>query len=150
MYEATHGENARGVPCAEAALRLNPCDPSRGSMLAALGFAQFAIRDYASAVASADAVARASPDNAVARVLAAISRVWVGDLERAAAEYRHLPRIAPALTASRLAVDEPGQRYTRADLSVGRGRTGSRQRGRHAALSALPFPGGFARSFGSA
>lgn len=102
MYEATHGDSARGVPCAEAALRLSPCDPSRGAMLAALGFAQFAVRDYAAAVASADAVARARPENAVARVLAAIARVGVGDVERATVEFRCLERIAPTLAASRL------------------------------------------------
>jgi len=103
LNEALHGEMARGVPLAEAALRLSPRDPARGEMLCALGFAQFAARDYAGAEASAQAARLGMVNAAPPLVLGAISQVGTGDLPAAASTFAALNQTAPALAATRLA-----------------------------------------------
>jgi TolB-like protein len=103
LNEALHGEAARGVPLAEAALRLSPRDPVRGEMLCALGFAQFAMRDYAGAAASAQAARLGMVNAAPPLVLGAIAQVGIGDLEGAAATFAVLNQTAPTLAAARLA-----------------------------------------------
>ncbi len=103
LNEALHGEAARGVPLAEAALRLSPRDPVRGEMLCALGFAQFAMRDYAGAAASAQAARLGMVNAAPPLVLGAIAQVGTGDLPAAAATFMLLNQTAPALAAARLA-----------------------------------------------
>jgi TolB-like protein len=103
LNEALHGEVDRGVPLAEAALRLSPRDPARGEMLCALGFAQFAMRDYAGAAASAQAAHLGMVNAAPPLVLAAIAQVGVGDLAASAAVFARLHQTAPALAAARLA-----------------------------------------------
>lgn len=103
LNEALHGEVARGVPLADAALRLSPRDPARGEMLCALGFAQFATRNYAGAAASAHAARLGMVNAAPPLVLATIAQVGIGDLEAAAATFATLQHTAPALTAARLA-----------------------------------------------
>lgn len=102
LNEALHGEVARGVPLAEAALRLSPRDPARGEMLCALGFAQFATRDYAGAAASAQAARLGMVNAAPPLVLATIAQVGTGDLETATATFALLNQTAPALAATRL------------------------------------------------
>jgi TolB-like protein len=103
LNEALHGERDRGVPFAEQALRLSPRDPTRGEMLCALGFAQFAARDYAGAVASAHAARLGMVNAAPPLVLAAIAQVGIGDLAAGAATFAELNHTAPALAAARLA-----------------------------------------------
>jgi tetratricopeptide (TPR) repeat protein len=103
LNEALHGETHRGVPLAEAALRLSPRDPTRGEMLCALGFAQFAVRDYAGAAASAQAARLGMVNAAPPLVLGAIAQVGTGDLAAGAATFALLQQTAPALTAARLA-----------------------------------------------
>ncbi len=103
LYETTHGDASRGVPYALAALRLSPSDPARGSMLAALGFAQFAMADYPAAADAAQAALRESPGAAVPHVLGAISWVGAGEIERAKIAFGALHRIAPTLAEARLA-----------------------------------------------
>lgn len=102
LNEALHGDVARGVPLARAALRLSPRDPARGEMLCALGFAQFATRDYAGAAVSAQAARLGMVNAAPPLVLAAIAQVGIGDLEAGAATLAVLQQTAPALTAARL------------------------------------------------
>ncbi|WP_270936070.1 winged helix-turn-helix domain-containing protein, partial [Falsiroseomonas oryzae] len=87
LNEALHGEPARGVPLAEAALRRSPRDPARNEMLCALGFAQFAARDYVGATASAQAALLGMANAAPPLVLAAIAQVGAGDLAAASATF---------------------------------------------------------------
>lgn len=103
VYEATHGDVAKGVPYGKSALRLSPCDPSRGSLLAVLGFAQFASRDYEAASQTSEAARLEAPDSATALLLGAISWVGVGEVETAKSLYMELNRIAPKLVEARLA-----------------------------------------------
>lgn len=103
LYEATHGDKAKGVPYAEAALRLSPRDPARGSLLAALGFAQFASRDYDAAVGSADAALAEAAGSVTPLVLGVIARVGTGQVESASGMYCKLKETAPKLAATRLA-----------------------------------------------
>jgi TolB-like protein len=100
--EALHGEPVRAVPLAEAALRRSPRDPARGEMLCALGFAQFAGRDYVGAAASAQAALLGMANAAPPLVLGAIAQVGSGDLVAAAATFARLEQTAPALAAARL------------------------------------------------
>ncbi len=102
LNEVLHGEATRGVPLAEAALRLSPRDPARGEMLCALGFAQFTSHDYAGAAASAQAARLGMVNAAPPLVLATIAQVGLGDLEAATATFAVLEQSAPALTAARL------------------------------------------------
>ena len=102
LNEALHGDRDRGVPLAEQALRQSPRDPTRGEMLCALGFAQFAVRDYAGALASALAARLGMVNAAPPLVLAAIAQVGTGDLAAGAATFATLNRTAPALAAARL------------------------------------------------
>ena len=90
------------MPLAEAALRLSPRDPARGEMLCALGFAQFAARNYAGAAASAQAARLGMVNAAPPLVLATIAQVGTGDLEAATATFAVLNQTAPALAAMRL------------------------------------------------
>jgi TolB-like protein len=103
LNEALHGEAARGVALAEAALRRSPRDPARGEMLCALGFAQFATRDYVGAAAAAQAALLGMANAAPPLVLGAIAQVGAGDLDAAAATFATLHATAPALAAARLA-----------------------------------------------
>jgi tetratricopeptide (TPR) repeat protein len=103
LYEGFHGDATRGVPLAEAALRRSPRDPSRGSLLAALGFAQFAVRNYAAAAGTAEAALAEAAGSATPLILCAISCVGAGRLERAAAAFARVQEIAPALVEARLA-----------------------------------------------
>ncbi len=103
LNEALHGEAARGVPLAEAALRRSPRDPGRGEMLCALGFAQFTARDYPGADASAQAALLCMANAAPPLVLGAIAQVGAGDVGRAAATFAMLRQTAPELAAQRLA-----------------------------------------------
>lgn len=103
MYEATHGNVTKGVPYVQSALRLSPRDPSRASLLAALGFAQFANRDYRAAAQTSDAACLEAPDSATPLLLGAICWVGVGQIEKAQALFRQLEEIAPKLVEARLA-----------------------------------------------
>jgi tetratricopeptide (TPR) repeat protein len=103
LYEGFHGEADRGVPLAEAALRRSPRDPSRGSMLVVLGFAQFAVRNYAAAAEAAEAALSESAGSATPLILAAIAWVGAGRIDRAAAAFARVAAIAPSLVEARLA-----------------------------------------------
>jgi len=102
LYEGFHGDSEKGVPLAEAALRRSPRDPARGSLLAALGFSYFAVRNYAAAAEAAEAALSEAPDSATALLLAAISWVGVGRIDRAAAAFERVASIAPNLVEVRL------------------------------------------------
>ncbi len=103
MNEALHGDPGCGVPLVESALRLSPRDPARGEMLCALGFTQFAVRNYVGAAASAHAARLGMMNAAPPLVLGAIAQVGACDLEAAAATFARLNATAPALAAQRLA-----------------------------------------------
>ena len=102
LYEGLHGDASRGVPLAQAAIRHSPRDPARGSHLAALGFAQFANRDYAEAADTASAASAEAAGSAVPLVLATIANVAAVRMERAAEAFREVERIAPSLVEARL------------------------------------------------
>ena len=102
-YEATTGDESKGVPYALEALRLSPRDPSRAAFLAVLGFAHFATGDYAAAAAAAQAALREAPGSPIPHVVGAISWVGVGEIAMAQAEFQQLVRIAPRLAEARLA-----------------------------------------------
>ena len=103
LYEALNGDAHKGVPHALAALRLSPRDPERGSMLMALGFAHFVVRNYAQASRAAETALREVPDSAVPYVLNAVSLIGTGKLELARSAFQALQRIAPKLAEARLA-----------------------------------------------
>jgi TolB-like protein len=102
LFEASHGDADRGVLLAQAALRRSPRDPARGSLLAALGFAHFATRNYAAAAEAAEAALAEASGSATPLVLAAIAWVGVGQIDRAAAAFQRVEVIAPALADARL------------------------------------------------
>jgi TolB-like protein len=102
MYEAFIGDAEKGVPFAEAALRRSPRDPSRGSLLAALGFAQFAVRNYTAAAEAAEAALAESATSATPLILGAIAWVGAGRIDRATAAFKTVEQIAPTLVKARL------------------------------------------------
>jgi tetratricopeptide (TPR) repeat protein len=102
FYEAINGRPAVGVPLTEAGLRRSPRDPARGSMLCALGFAQFAARDYAATADAAEAALREAAHGATPLILGAIAYVGQGRIDRAAETFRKVARIAPSLVEARL------------------------------------------------
>lgn len=103
MYEAINGDPAKGVPLAEAGLRRSPRDPSRGSMLCAVGFAHFAGRNYAATAEAAEAALAEAADSATPLILGSIAAVGMGRIDKAAERFKKLERIAPELVAARLA-----------------------------------------------
>ncbi len=103
FYEAINGDAARGVPLAEAGLRRSPRDPARGSMLCALGFAQFAARNYDATVKAAEAALVEAAQGATPLILATIGHVGAGRIDRAGALFDQVQGIAPNLTEARLA-----------------------------------------------
>lgn len=103
LYEAMHGDTAQGVPNALEAIRRSPRDPARGAQLMSLAFAQFIVRDYPAAAATAESASREAPDAAVPLVVGAISRVGAGEIEPAKVAFRTLQRLAPKLVEARLA-----------------------------------------------
>ena len=103
LFEAMHGDVNISVPHVLKALRLSPRDPSVSIFLILLGFTRFAVADYAEAAQAADAALRESPNVAVPYLVAAISWVGVGDIERAKKAFLTLQQISPKLAAARLA-----------------------------------------------
>jgi TolB-like protein len=103
FYEAINGGAEIGVPLAEAGLRRSPRDPARGSMLCALGFAQFAARDYAATAAAAEAALAEAAQGATPLILGTIAYVGLGRIDRATETFRQVERIAPKLVEARLA-----------------------------------------------
>lgn len=103
VHEAINGNPAQGVRLAEAALRHSPRDPARGSMLCALGFAQFAARDYPAATQAAEAALSEAAHSATPLVLGTIAHVGAGRIDRATAAFGKLAEIAPKLVEARLA-----------------------------------------------
>lgn len=102
LYEGFHGDAARGVSLAEAALRRSPRDPARGSMLAALGFTHFVLRNYAAAATAAEAALAESASSATPLILGAIAWVGAGRIDRATEAFRKVEKMAPNLVAARL------------------------------------------------
>jgi TolB-like protein/Flp pilus assembly protein TadD len=103
LYEAMHGDAARGLPLALEGLRLSPLDPSRGTLLVILGFTHFTVGDYAAAAQAAEAAIQEAPGTAVPYVVAAISWVGVGEMALARTAFQTLQQIAPKLAEARLA-----------------------------------------------
>ncbi|MEH6755491.1 MAG: winged helix-turn-helix domain-containing protein [Alphaproteobacteria bacterium] len=103
FYEAVNGDAAKGVPLAEAGLRRSPRDPARGSMLCALGFAQFAAGNYDAAVTAAEAALAEAANGATPLILGTISHVGAGRIDRAAMLFQQVAHGAPKLAESRLA-----------------------------------------------
>lgn len=103
FYEAVNGEVAKGVALTEAGLRRSPRDPARGSMLCALGFAQFAAGNYDAAVTAAETALAQAADSATALILGAIAHVGAGRIDRAAALFQQVAQSAPKLAEARLA-----------------------------------------------
>ena len=103
FYEAVNGDAAKGVPLAEAGLRRSPRDPARGSMLCALGFAQFAAGNYDAAVTAAEAALAEAANGATPLILGTISHVGAGRIDRAAMLFQQVTHTAPKLAEARLA-----------------------------------------------
>lgn len=103
LYEGFHGDADKGVGFAEAALRRSPRDPTRGSLLVALGFAQFAVRNYPNAAKAAEAALAEAPAGAPPLILSAIAWVGVGRIDRAKDAFDKVNAIAPKLVEARLA-----------------------------------------------
>jgi len=102
FYEAINGNAGIGVPLAEAGLRRSPRDPARGSMLCALGFAQFAARDYAATAEAAEAALREAAHSATPLILGTIAYVGQGRIDKATRTFRKAEQIAPKLVEARL------------------------------------------------
>ncbi|MDK3075891.1 winged helix-turn-helix domain-containing protein [Sedimentitalea sp. JM2-8] len=102
IYEAINGNADIGVPLAEAGIRRSPRDPARGSMLCALGFAQFAARNYAATAECAEAALAESANGTTPLILGTIAYVGLGQIEKAAETFRRVQRIAPKLVEARL------------------------------------------------
>jgi len=103
FYEAVNGDFVKGVPLAEAGLRRSPRDPARGSMLCALGFAQFAAGNYEAAAAAAEAALAEASKGATPLILGAIAHVGAGRIFRAAELFEQVAQSAPKLVEVRLA-----------------------------------------------
>lgn len=102
FYEAINGDADKGVQLAKAGLRRSPRDPMRGSMLCAVGFAQFAARDYATAAETAEAALAEAAHGVTPLILATIAWIGAGRIGRAAETFRKVETIAPRLAAARL------------------------------------------------
>ncbi|MFK7765531.1 MAG: winged helix-turn-helix domain-containing tetratricopeptide repeat protein [Roseobacter sp.] len=103
FYEAVNGNVATGVALTEAGLRRSPRDPARGSMLCALGFAQFAACNYDAAVTAAETALSQAADSATPLILGSIAHVGAGRIDRAEALFQQVAQSAPKLTEARLA-----------------------------------------------
>lgn len=103
FYEAINGGAEVGVPLAEAGLRRSPRDPARGSMLCAVGFAQFAARNYAATAEAAEAALAEAAEGATPLILGTIAHVGIGQIDRAFETFQRVERIAPKLVKARLA-----------------------------------------------
>ena len=103
FYEAINGNAETGAPLTEAGLRRSPRDPARGSILSALGFAQFAARDYAASAEAAEAALREAAQSATPLILGAIAYVGQRRIDKATEWFRTVERIAPRLVEARLA-----------------------------------------------
>lgn len=103
FYEAVNGDVAKGVALTEAGLRRSPHDPARGSMLCALGFAQFAAGNYDAAVTAAETALAQAADGATPLILGTIAHVGAGRIDKAAALFRQVAQSAPKLAEARLA-----------------------------------------------
>lgn len=103
FYEAVNGDVAKGVPLAEAGLRRSPRDPALGSMLCALGFAQFAASNYDAAVVAAEAALAEAANGATPLILGTIANVGAGRIDRATMLFQQVALNAPKLVEARLA-----------------------------------------------
>lgn len=103
LFEAMHGDITVSVPYVLEALRLSPLDPAVSIFLIGLGFTQFAVGDYAASIHAAEGAMREAPNTAVPYLIAAISWVGAGDIERANKAFLTLQQLSPKLAAARLA-----------------------------------------------
>ncbi|MEM9582131.1 MAG: winged helix-turn-helix domain-containing protein [Pseudomonadota bacterium] len=103
FYEAVNGDVTKGVALTEAGLRRSPRDPARGSMLCALGFAQFAAGNYEAAMAAAENALVQAADSPTAHILGSIANVGAGRIERATTLFQQVALSAPKLAEARLA-----------------------------------------------
>lgn len=103
FHQATCGDPAEGLTCAQEALRLSPRDPQRACLLAALGFAHFALGDAALAAHVAQTALRDAGRSPMLLVLAVIAWAGSGDLAQARAAFQTLSQVAPRVAQARLA-----------------------------------------------
>lgn len=103
FYEAVNGDVTKGVALTQAGLRRSPRDPARGSMLCALGFAEFSAGNYDAAAVAAETALVLAADSATALILGSIANVGAGRIDRAAALFRQIAQSAPKLVEARLA-----------------------------------------------
>jgi tetratricopeptide (TPR) repeat protein len=103
FYEAVNGRPEIGVPLTQAGLRRSPRDPARGSMLSALGFAQFAAHNYDATAEAAEAALAEAAHSATPLILGTIAYVGQGRIAKAMETLRRVERIAPNLVEARLA-----------------------------------------------
>ncbi|MFN4153510.1 MAG: hypothetical protein ACK4HF_02555 [Paracoccaceae bacterium] len=103
LYEAINGDAQSGVPLAEVGLRRSPRDPARGSMLCAVGFAQFAARNYAATAEAAEAALAEAAHGATPLILGTIAYVGIGRIDKATETFRQVEQIAPKMVEARLA-----------------------------------------------
>lgn len=102
LYEGFYGDPAQGVLLVQSALEHSPLDPARGSILAALGFAQFTVRNYQAAVEAAELALAEATESATPLILASIARVGTGQIDEAQVAFERAAAIAPSLVEARL------------------------------------------------
>lgn len=102
MLEAIHGEGPLGVQRTAEALRLSPLDPSRGTLLIASSFANFAMGNYKVAAEAAEEALAEVTAGTSPLVIGAIAHVGAGTLDRAREMFARLEAIAPDLARLRL------------------------------------------------
>jgi TolB-like protein/DNA-binding winged helix-turn-helix (wHTH) protein len=102
-FVAGAGDAPMGIRHVTDALRLSPRDGLRWSFLNSLSWAQFAAGDYASAAASAQTAIGEAPRFYPPRICLVMSRVGLGEMAQATAEFRVVTELAPQTIAARLA-----------------------------------------------
>ena len=101
--EAMMGEVRKGVEYTTQALRLSPRDPSRWLLLNYQSWAHFAACDYVNALESAQSAVSEAPRMPSPRMCLVVSRMGLGQLDRARADFQILSGLAPELVQTRLA-----------------------------------------------
>ena len=103
FYEAMSGEPHRGIDHATHACRLSPRDPLRPLFLNLLSWTYFAACDYHHAVESAQRAVSEAPKMSSPRLCLVVSRVALGEIDRARADFQILNSLAPELVRPRIA-----------------------------------------------
>ncbi len=101
ISESVDGDTAGGLAKCLRALRLSPRDPAHFHLLDCLIWAQFAAREYESAIDTARQSLREA-DFAGTRLCLVLCLVGAGNLARAGTELQELRRLQPDMVATRL------------------------------------------------